>query len=77
MESSRRDKATRGTLQKASQDESDFDPNKARIGLKPKEKQEDVLQVPNISTLGADFRGHPSGKSLHLGKGVRNSAEPD
>ena len=69
--------STTGTPREEGQDESDFDHNKARTGRKPKEKQEEVPQTPNGSTLGVDFCGHPSSKFLHLGRGVRNSVEPD
>ena len=74
MESSWGSQVTRGTLQEMGQDEFDSDTEKAKIGCKSKEKREDA---PHYSTPGADFRSHPSGKSPHLGRGVRNSTEPD
>ena len=39
MRSSLRDKATKGAVQEAGQDESDFDPNKVRTGRKPKKNK--------------------------------------
>ena len=77
MKASLKDKATRGAWQESSQDESDLDPNKARTGCKPKEKQKDAPQIPNGLTLGADFCSHPSGKSPYLGRGVQDSTKPN
>ena len=71
------DKATKGTVQGMGQNESDSDPLKARIGRKPKEKQEHAPQAPDHLTPGADFRSHPSSKPPHLEKEVRSSTESD
>ena len=72
--SNAKDEATRGTQLETGQDESDSDPLKARTGHKPKERQENapqLLHALDYTTLGADFRSHPLGKSPHLGREVQ------
>ena len=78
--SSAKGEATKGTIQEMGQDEFDSDPLKARIGRKPKERRENVPQLPQAPdhlTQRANFRSHPSGKPPHLEREVRNFTEPD